>query len=158
MAVVVAESLLACSGIDADDVGLLTRQVLETGLPAAMAAHQVVRQRMGNSTAGNDSGAQAVWALRHGSSFADVVTTAIDLGGDTDSVATIAEPAVVGATFGVRAIPSRWATCLHGRVTRPDGSVCAYDRRRFEELAMALVDWPAVARAAVFHPCSVISV
>jgi len=69
MAVVVAESLLACDGLDADDqlaqfralgakaadVGNLTCTVLMSGLPAAEAAESVVRSRQGRNTAGNGS-------------------------------------------------------------------------------------------------------
>ena len=69
MAMVVAESLLACAGFDADDqlarfrawgskakdVGNLTRSVLGSGLPAAEAAASVVRSRQGRNTAGNGS-------------------------------------------------------------------------------------------------------
>jgi ADP-ribosyl-[dinitrogen reductase] hydrolase len=69
MAVIVAESLLACGGFDADDqlarfrawgvhandVGNLTREVLGCGLPAAEAAQRVLDSRRGRHTAGNGS-------------------------------------------------------------------------------------------------------
>src|SRR5512143_2895143 len=69
MAVIVAESLLACDGVDADDqlerlrawgaratdVGDLTREVLTSGLPASEAARSIVRSRGGRATAGNGS-------------------------------------------------------------------------------------------------------
>ncbi|MFN6122027.1 MAG: ADP-ribosylglycohydrolase family protein, partial [Actinomycetes bacterium] len=69
MAVIVAESLLARSGIDrehqferfrvwartANDVGNLTREVLSSGLPAAEAAEAVVARRGGRHTASNGS-------------------------------------------------------------------------------------------------------
>jgi ADP-ribosyl-[dinitrogen reductase] hydrolase len=69
MAVIVAESLLACGGFDGDDqlarfrawgvhandVGNLTREVLGCGLPAAEAATQVLASRRGRHTAGNGS-------------------------------------------------------------------------------------------------------
>lgn len=69
MAVIVAESLLACGGIDPDDqlerfrawgttasdVGNLTREVLGSGLPADQAALHVLRSRAGRHTAGNGS-------------------------------------------------------------------------------------------------------
>lgn len=69
MAVIVAESLLACGGFDADDqllrfrawgahandVGNLTREVLGCGLPAAEAAQRVLESRRGRHTAGNGS-------------------------------------------------------------------------------------------------------
>ena len=58
---------------------------------------------------------QAVWALRHGRDFADVMRLVIDLGGDTDTVAAVAG-GLAGAVFGMGGIPSRWASAVHGRV------------------------------------------
>ncbi len=69
MAVCVAESLLACGGFDADDqfarfqawasgandVGHLTRDVLDSGRPAGEAATEVLLRRRGRNTAGNGS-------------------------------------------------------------------------------------------------------
>jgi ADP-ribosyl-[dinitrogen reductase] hydrolase len=69
MGVTVAESLLACNGIDVDDqlvrfrawvrtakdVGNLTREVLGSSLPGTEAAYEVMRRRHGRSTAGNGS-------------------------------------------------------------------------------------------------------
>ncbi len=49
----------------------------------------------------------------HGT-FADAVIAAIDLGGDTDTVAAVTG-GLAGAIHGIRAIPSRWTTYLHGR-------------------------------------------
>jgi ADP-ribosyl-[dinitrogen reductase] hydrolase len=59
---------------------------------------------------------QAVWALRHGRDFAEVLRLVIDLGGDTDTVACVAG-GLAGAVFGMGGIPSRWASVVHGRVT-----------------------------------------
>ncbi|MGY1986917.1 ADP-ribosylglycohydrolase family protein [Blastococcus sp. SYSU DS0669] len=58
---------------------------------------------------------QAVWALRNGRDFAEVLRLVIDLGGDTDTVAAVAG-GLAGAVFGMGAIPSRWASAVHGRV------------------------------------------
>jgi ADP-ribosyl-[dinitrogen reductase] hydrolase len=58
---------------------------------------------------------QAVWALRHGRDFAEVLRLVIDLGGDTDTVACVAG-GLAGAVFGMGGIPSRWASVVHGRV------------------------------------------
>ncbi|MCF6508706.1 hypothetical protein E9549_15020 [Blastococcus sp. MG754426] len=58
---------------------------------------------------------QAVWALRNGRDFAEALRLAIDLGGDTDTVACVAG-GLAGAVFGMGAIPSRWASVVHGRV------------------------------------------
>jgi len=58
---------------------------------------------------------QAVWALRHGRDFAEVLRLVIDLGGDTDTVACVAG-GLAGAMFGMGGIPSRWSSVVHGRV------------------------------------------
>lgn len=64
--------------------------------------------------------AQAVWAVRHSNSFEGAVVAAIDLGGDTDTVACVTG-AIAGAVHGVQSIPSRWTTYLHGHVDLPSG-------------------------------------
>ncbi len=58
---------------------------------------------------------QAVWALRRGRTFAEVMRLVIDLGGDTDTVAAIAG-GLAGAVHGIAGIPMRWASVVHGRV------------------------------------------
>jgi ADP-ribosyl-[dinitrogen reductase] hydrolase len=58
---------------------------------------------------------QAVWAVRHGRDFAEVLRLIIDLGGDTDTVAAIAG-GLAGAVFGMGGIPMRWSSAVHGRV------------------------------------------
>ncbi|MEO6492263.1 MAG: ADP-ribosylglycohydrolase family protein [Ilumatobacteraceae bacterium] len=250
MAVVVAESLLACDGLDADDqlarfrawgakaidVGNLTRTVLMSGLPASEAAQSVVRSRHGRNTAGNGSLmraapgavyfagrgqqasaeaavalsvvthadplcqwavsiqhelvrillsggtletalhsalgsltpealsvytplldpswrpsadapgngsamgalAQAVWSMRRATSFADAITTVIDLGDDTDTVAAVTGT-LAGAHFGIQAIPTRWLTYVHGLVTQLDGTARRYDHLDLQNLAMSLI-------------------
>ena len=64
---------------------------------------------------------QAVWALRHGRSFAEVLRLVIDLGGDTDTVACVAG-GLAGAVFGIAGIPMRWTSAVHGRVPGFDGT------------------------------------
>jgi ADP-ribosylglycohydrolase len=66
----------------------------------------------------------AVWALRTTSSYEDAVRAAIDLGGDTDTVAAVTG-GLAGAVYGSAAIPERWTELLHvplpgfgGRVLR----------------------------------------
>lgn len=54
----------------------------------------------------------AVWALRQTSTFEDAVRTAVDLGGDTDTVAAVTG-GLAGAAYGIDAIPDRWTTKLH---------------------------------------------
>jgi ADP-ribosyl-[dinitrogen reductase] hydrolase len=57
----------------------------------------------------------ALWALRTSDSFEGALVTAIDLGGDTDTVACITG-GLAGAHYGIGAIPSRWTTHLHGHL------------------------------------------
>lgn len=54
----------------------------------------------------------AVWALRTTRSYEDAVRAAIDLGGDTDTVAAVTG-ALAGAVYGAGAIPRRWTDRLH---------------------------------------------
>ncbi|MGI5350532.1 ADP-ribosylglycohydrolase family protein [Streptomyces sp. CA-250714] len=66
----------------------------------------------------------AVWALRSTTSFEDAIRAAIDVGGDTDTVAAVTG-GLAGAYYGLEAIPARWTEPLHvplpgagGRVLR----------------------------------------
>ncbi|MFF3405659.1 ADP-ribosylglycohydrolase family protein [Streptomyces sp. NPDC002742] len=54
----------------------------------------------------------AVWALRTTDSYEDAVRAAIDLGGDTDTVAAVTG-ALAGAVHGEGALPERWTEALH---------------------------------------------
>ncbi|MET8979239.1 ADP-ribosylglycohydrolase family protein [Streptomyces sp. NPDC004539] len=53
----------------------------------------------------------AVWALRTTGGFEDALRAAIDLGGDTDTVAAVTG-ALAGAVYGAEAIPERWARAV----------------------------------------------
>ncbi|MGW7001678.1 ADP-ribosylglycohydrolase family protein [Streptomyces sp. NPDC054933] len=53
----------------------------------------------------------AVWVLRRTGSYQDAVRAAIDLGGDTDTVACVTG-ALAGAVYGIDAIPARWTQAL----------------------------------------------
>ncbi len=66
----------------------------------------------------------AVWALRTTSSYEHAVRAALDLGGDTDTVAAVTG-GLAGAVYGIDAVPERWTAALHvplpgfgGRVVR----------------------------------------
>ncbi|MBD0676417.1 ADP-ribosylglycohydrolase family protein [Streptomyces sp. CBMA156] len=66
----------------------------------------------------------AVWALRTTDGFEQALRAAIDLGGDTDTVAAVTG-GLAGARYGLAAIPGRWTAPLHvalpgfgGRVLR----------------------------------------
>ena len=93
--------------------------------------------------------AQAVWALRRGGSYGDVVAAVVDLGKDTDTVACVAG-AIVGARDGVSAIPSGWLEPIHGSLDTPDG-LEHWDRDGLSGIALALagVRGPDAERVAV---------
>ncbi|MEU5218076.1 ADP-ribosylglycohydrolase family protein [Streptomyces sp. NPDC020807] len=54
----------------------------------------------------------AVWALRTTGSFEEALGAAVDLGGDTDTVAAVTGM-LAGAVHGAGAVPARWAAALH---------------------------------------------
>jgi len=54
----------------------------------------------------------AVWALRTTTSYETAVRSAIDLGGDTDTVAAVTG-GLAGAVHGITAVPERWTAPLH---------------------------------------------
>ncbi|WP_435882830.1 ADP-ribosylglycohydrolase family protein [Streptomyces xanthochromogenes] len=54
----------------------------------------------------------ALWALRTTDSFERALSAAIDLGGDTDTVAAVTG-GLAGARYGLHAIPPRWTAPLH---------------------------------------------
>lgn len=98
--------------------------------------------------------AQALWSVRSTSTFADAVTTAIDLGDDTDTVAAVTG-AIAGALYGIQAVPSRWTSHLHGWLQHPDGSMRRYDATDLMLLGHALVGVPQrrfIEREPAFGP------
>lgn len=64
----------------------------------------------------------AVWALRTTTSFEGALRAAIDVGGDTDTVAAVTG-ALAGAYHGLDAIPARWTEPLHVPLPGFDGRV-----------------------------------
>ncbi|GAA2443494.1 hypothetical protein GCM10010388_36080 [Streptomyces mauvecolor] len=54
----------------------------------------------------------ALWALRTTGSFERALGAAVDLGGDTDTVAAVTG-GLAGACYGLPSIPARWTTPLH---------------------------------------------
>lgn len=54
----------------------------------------------------------AVWAVRTTASYEDAVRAAVDLGGDTDTVAAVTG-GLAGAVHGLDAVPARWTAPLH---------------------------------------------
>ncbi|MFJ1969561.1 ADP-ribosylglycohydrolase family protein [Streptomyces sp. NPDC087903] len=64
----------------------------------------------------------AVWALRATGSFEDAMRAAVDLGGDTDTVAAVTG-GLAGARYGLGAIPARWSESVHVPLPGYDGRV-----------------------------------
>jgi len=64
----------------------------------------------------------AVWALRTTTGFEDALRAAVDLGGDTDTVAAVTG-GLAGAYYGLDAIPARWTEPLHVPLPGFDGRV-----------------------------------
>ncbi|WP_331766894.1 ADP-ribosylglycohydrolase family protein [Embleya sp. NBC_00896] len=54
----------------------------------------------------------AVWAVRTTTSYEAALRAAVDLGGDTDTVAAVTG-GLAGALYGLGAIPLRWTSTLH---------------------------------------------
>jgi ADP-ribosyl-[dinitrogen reductase] hydrolase len=94
--------------------------------------------------------AEAVWAVRTTDSFEDAVVAAIELGGDTDTVACVTG-ALAGALYGIQSIPSRWTTYLHGSVATPSG-VETYDNARLQALARRLIGLRSASETAADEP------
>ena len=82
----------------------------------------------------------AVWALRQGLTFEQAMRTVIDLGGDTDTVACVTG-GLLGATYGIQAIPSRWTNAVHGEL--PGGETPPSGLDGLQELARLLDGQPA---------------
>ncbi|WP_061297350.1 ADP-ribosylglycohydrolase family protein [Herbidospora cretacea] len=64
----------------------------------------------------------ALWALRTTGGYEEAVRAAIDLGGDTDTLAAVTG-ALAGAVHGQSAIPARWTDPLHVPLPGGDGRV-----------------------------------
>ena len=54
----------------------------------------------------------AVWALRATTTYRDAIRAAVDLGGDTDTVAAVTG-GLAGAVYGLDAIPGDWSDLVH---------------------------------------------
>ncbi|MER7517603.1 ADP-ribosylglycohydrolase family protein [Streptomyces sp. NPDC126499] len=77
----------------------------------------------------------ALWALRTTASYASAVAAAIDLGGDTDTVAAVTGM-LAGAVHGPEGIPARWTNALH--VPLPGFGERVLRAGDLRELALAL--------------------
>ncbi|MFD3695482.1 ADP-ribosylglycohydrolase family protein [Streptomyces sp. NPDC058646] len=79
----------------------------------------------------------AVWALRTTGGFAEAVRAAVDLGGDTDTVAAVTG-ALAGARYGQEAVPDHWTGPLH--VPLPGFGDRVLDADDLRELAQRLAE------------------
>lgn len=79
----------------------------------------------------------AVWALRTTTGFADAVRAAVDLGGDTDTVAAVTG-ILAGARYGEGAVPEHWTAALH--VPLPGFGQRVLDADDLRALAQRLVE------------------
>ncbi|WP_327308235.1 ADP-ribosylglycohydrolase family protein [Streptomyces sp. NBC_01298] len=86
----------------------------------------------------------AVWALRTTSGFADAVRAAVDLGGDTDTVAAVTGT-LAGARYGAAAVPEPWTAPLH--VPVPGYGDHVLDAAGLRDLARRLAEAGAAAAA-----------
>jgi ADP-ribosylglycohydrolase len=55
----------------------------------------------------------ALWAVGNHDSYESIIQAAIEIGGDTDTVAAIAG-GLAGAMYGASAVPAGWVKVLHG--------------------------------------------
>lgn len=88
----------------------------------------------------------AVWALRTTGSFEEGVAAAVDLGGDTDTVAAVTGM-LAGAVHGAGAIPARWTAPLHVPLPGFGDRVLSADDLR--DLATALTTALAYGRPSL---------
>ncbi|WP_328297123.1 ADP-ribosylglycohydrolase family protein [Streptomyces sp. NBC_00435] len=77
----------------------------------------------------------AVWALRTTAGFTEAVRAAVDLGGDTDTVAAVTG-ILAGARYGQAAVPESWTAPLH--VPLPGWGDRVLDSAALRELARRL--------------------
>ncbi|MFD9353065.1 ADP-ribosylglycohydrolase family protein [Streptomyces sp. NPDC060031] len=77
----------------------------------------------------------AVWALRTTGGFAAAVRAAVDLGGDTDTVAAVTG-ILAGARYGQAAVPEAWTASLH--VPLPGFGDRVLDAAALRDLAVRL--------------------
>jgi ADP-ribosylglycohydrolase len=92
-----------------------------------------------------DTLAAALWALRQTRSFDDSLRAAIDLGGDTDTIAAVTG-GLAGAVYGIDAIPIRWVQMLF--VPLP-GFGRTYTAGVLREFALRLDTEPVVTDTAL---------
>lgn len=81
---------------------------------AVVAVPQMTREDVVPSAFVLDTLQAALWSFLSTASFEDAVVTAVNLGGDADTVAAVCG-AMAGACYGLQAVPPRWLERLAGR-------------------------------------------
>lgn len=84
----------------------------------------------------------AVWALRETASFEAALRRAVDLGGDTDTVAAVTG-GLAGAVYGIEAIPADWTAPLFVPLPGFGQTWTTTDLRRLARLLCGSADQPA---------------
>jgi ADP-ribosylglycohydrolase len=92
--------------------------------------------------------AAALWALHQTSTFEDALRVAIDLGGDTDTIAAVTG-GLAGAVYGIDAIPTRWVNTL---VVPLPGFRRTYTAGDLQRLAVRLDTEPIVGTRLTSEP------
>jgi ADP-ribosyl-[dinitrogen reductase] hydrolase len=122
------ECLAACAFINAAIYHLLREvspdeaikmALAEVAMPdglrhAIKAAPGKAREELQNTGWVRHTVESAVWGLLTTETFEEAVVAVANLGGDTDTAASVAG-ALAGAAYGVQAIPARWREALCGR-------------------------------------------
>lgn len=102
--------------------GIVRAGELLTAPPTAPAA---VAQRLGTAVTAHRSVPAALWCAARGGTVVDAVSLALDLGGDTDTIAVMAG-AVAAAASGVEDVdPAVWDRCEEGIVAALDEAASA---------------------------------
>jgi len=124
-AVARAASTGAFTRADLADLPASTPQ-LRDGLDAAAhtdpaTAPPVVADALGTAPVAHRSVPAAVWCAATGDDVLQAITLAVALGGDTDTIATMAA-AIRGAVAGASGIPAAWAAVLEGHAEVRDAA------------------------------------
>lgn len=97
-------------------------KVIEPVLTKAWSEDELILQDNGGAL---ECLLQAVWAIKTSHSYEDAVVSAVNLGGDADTVAAVCG-GMAGALYGIQCIPARWATYVNGTVRQSSGEVREY--------------------------------
>jgi ADP-ribosylglycohydrolase len=131
MTFALAESLLFCAGLDEDHLATTFAVAYERDPGRGYGAGTA--RLLARVAAGDDwrRAARVASFLRHPDSFVDAVRFAIGLGGDTDTIASMAG-AICGARLGTAGIPESWSSRCEG-AARAGALAERFWRRRSDE-------------------------